>query len=210
MAQPRRRLSADVRREQILELASRLFIERGFDNIKMADIAEGLHTSRPNIYTYYPSTEAILDALLEQRIAAWLERLSTLSRGKNDDQAAIFLALLQERELVLLLNSGGGPDFQAKRQRLILSFEERVSARQPPALLKTQPLLVRLLRTVSLAFAYELLQSPEPYDPAAVSEMFGQFLTGGVLAVVPNIEAFFDAPYPQEAAEIQEVGSVTS
>ena len=54
MPEPRRRLSAEVRREQILEVASQLFIERGFENVKMADIAEHLQTSRPNIYTYLP------------------------------------------------------------------------------------------------------------------------------------------------------------
>lgn len=207
MAQPRRRLSADVRREQILEAGARLFIERGFDNVKMADIAEQLRTSRPNIYTYYPSTDAVLDAILEQRYEGWLDRLATLIRGKDDDQVAIFSALLQERELVLLLNSGGGPGFQARRQRLTQSFEARFAARLPPALLETQPLLVRLLRSVSLGFAYELLQDSETYDAGAAAELFGQFLTGGVLAVIPNIEELLDAEATAKAGAAQDTAS---
>lgn len=70
-----RRLSAENRREQILRSAEALFVERGFEGVSMADIALALGTSRPTVYTYFPSTEAILDALLAERLEQFPERI---------------------------------------------------------------------------------------------------------------------------------------
>ncbi|MFC6619005.1 TetR family transcriptional regulator [Deinococcus radiophilus] len=35
-----RRLSADDRRQQILDMAAQLFIQRGFEGVRMADLAQ--------------------------------------------------------------------------------------------------------------------------------------------------------------------------
>ena len=46
-----RRLSAPERRQQILDMAASLFVERGFESVTVADLAHELQTSRPTIYT---------------------------------------------------------------------------------------------------------------------------------------------------------------
>ncbi|MEG0276334.1 MAG: TetR/AcrR family transcriptional regulator [Coprobacillus sp.] len=50
--------------DTILEVASIEFVKKGYDNASLRTIAKKANTSLGNIYNYYPSKEAILDALL--------------------------------------------------------------------------------------------------------------------------------------------------
>lgn len=54
---------SDALRENILEVATRLFIERGFDGTSFNDIADVVGVSRPALYYYFKSKEAILEVL---------------------------------------------------------------------------------------------------------------------------------------------------
>ena len=54
---------SDALRESILEVATRLFIERGFDGTGLNDIADAVGLSRPALYYYFKSKEAILEEL---------------------------------------------------------------------------------------------------------------------------------------------------
>lgn len=56
---------SDALRESILEAATRLFIERGFDGTSFNDIADAIGVSRPALYYYFKSKEAILEVLTE-------------------------------------------------------------------------------------------------------------------------------------------------
>ena len=188
MPEPRRRLSAEVRREQILEAASRLFIERGFENVKMADIAEQLQTSRPNIYTYYPSTEAILDTLLERRVNEWLREIDRrIAEDRTFSVDQLFRALLEHRELLLLLYSGGGPQFQARRQSVLDSLDSHTLNYLPPDVTRAHPELILMQRTLVLSTAHELLLRPE-YDREQVGQLLQIMLISAFKARVPDID----------------------
>jgi len=54
---------SDALRENILEVATRLFIDRGFDGTSFNDIADVVGVSRPALYYYFKSKEAILEVL---------------------------------------------------------------------------------------------------------------------------------------------------
>lgn len=54
---------SDTLRENILEVATRLFIDRGFDGTSFNDIADVVGVSRPALYYYFKSKEAILEVL---------------------------------------------------------------------------------------------------------------------------------------------------
>lgn len=54
---------SDALRDSILEVATRLFIERGFDGTGLNDIADAVGLSRPALYYYFKSKEAILEEL---------------------------------------------------------------------------------------------------------------------------------------------------
>jgi len=52
-------------RETILQAASSLFVEKGFGGTNVHDISSALGISRPALYYYFKSKEAILESLVD-------------------------------------------------------------------------------------------------------------------------------------------------
>lgn len=159
----------------------------------MADIAERLHTSRPNIYTYYASTEAILDVLLDSLTRAWIKRLDEMHaaplNGETDYPAGSMrdtvLALAEHRDLLLLLHSGGGPGFYERRARVYRDLEAHIVRSLPPELLARWPHAPLTIRALVISTVYELVQGDDPDIGSAadliehvILSSFGEPLTG--------------------------------
>ncbi|BDP43469.1 TetR family transcriptional regulator (plasmid) [Deinococcus aetherius] len=177
-----KRLASTDRRAQILDAAEALFIERGFEGVSMPDLAGRLGTSRPTIYTYFTSTEAMLAALLERRLGALWERvaplLPQLATGGAEEFAHLTRELLHERELLLLLHSGGGPTFQAHRRAFLHGLETRLEAHRP-ALPERRPHLLRLVILTLEAATLAALHGELP-GGGDLPETLGAFVRGGM------------------------------
>jgi AcrR family transcriptional regulator len=63
-----KRMSADDRREQILQGATRLFAEKGFRGTTTRELAEHLAISEALMFKYFPSKEALYRAIIEKQI----------------------------------------------------------------------------------------------------------------------------------------------
>lgn len=184
-----RRLSAEHRRSQILDTAARLFIERGFESVTMATIASELGISRPTIYSYFASTEEMLEALLNERMKGLPERIQPFlpaQEGEFTAFDALFLALLEERDLLMLLNSGGGPLFRGKRRAFMQTLQGRLQLHLLPRSKKAGEhssriifLLLNLLSSVAYAQITE-----EPFEPSDLAGSLSRFAAGGVRAVL--------------------------
>jgi TetR/AcrR family transcriptional regulator, transcriptional repressor for nem operon len=75
-AQPRRRQPPDVRREQLLDAAERVLLQRGLAAATMADVAEAASVAKGTVYLYYPSKDELLAGLRTrffERFAATLD-----------------------------------------------------------------------------------------------------------------------------------------
>jgi TetR/AcrR family transcriptional repressor of nem operon len=68
----RRRESPEVRREQILDAAERVLLERGLATTTVADVAETAGVAKGTVYLYFESKDAILSGLR----ARYLERFA--------------------------------------------------------------------------------------------------------------------------------------
>lgn len=55
-----------LKRRNVLEAATKLFSERGYGGTNMLDVAKSLHVSRPAVYYYFNSKEAILSSLVDE------------------------------------------------------------------------------------------------------------------------------------------------
>ena len=77
----------DQRRREILEAATEMFGRRGYDVATVQAIAERAGVAAGTVYLYFPSKEAILDALREDFEAGLLDRV-----------AAVATAVLAEEE----------------------------------------------------------------------------------------------------------------
>lgn len=199
-----RRLSAEERREQIKRVAAHLFTERGFESVTIADLAAQLQTSRPTVYTYFPSTEAILDELLQDRLTLLLARLDPLIAqlrpprpGPVPPQAigTVFHFLLTEGDTLRLLHSGGAPTFQRRRHQFLNELGQRLSL-APDALVRREPHLMILLTSLLDALALRAVTDPD-LDPQALAGSLATFAWGGARA----LEAELGGASPQPSVK---------
>jgi AcrR family transcriptional regulator len=69
---PRKRQERGARRyEEIVAAAAALFGERGFDGTSMNAIAKAAGLTIGSMYQYFPSRDAVVDAVAEAYLAAW-------------------------------------------------------------------------------------------------------------------------------------------
>lgn len=58
----------EIRKQEILNTAMRLFCEKGYESTSMADIAKELHVVQGLCYRYFPSKQALFDAAMQQYV----------------------------------------------------------------------------------------------------------------------------------------------
>jgi AcrR family transcriptional regulator len=111
--------------ESILQAATRLFVERGFDGTSMHDIADALGVTRTAVYYYYKNKEAILVALTDNitRVAAQLAEQTAQHEHVPPAEA---LRTLVDRHARLIIDHGA-------QFRVVEHSEERL----PPKLRAT-------------------------------------------------------------------------
>src|SRR5208283_4403274 len=77
---PSRRAADEARRERIIKAAERAFVRHGFHAATMQHVAEEADMSAGNLYRYFPSKEALVEALCaldqEGRADAFAELLA--------------------------------------------------------------------------------------------------------------------------------------
>ena len=78
---PRRTKPTEERRAEIVETARRLFVERGFAETPISAIVREMRVSQGVFYYYFPSKNAVIDAIVEDYIAS----LETRARSIVDD-----------------------------------------------------------------------------------------------------------------------------
>jgi AcrR family transcriptional regulator len=79
VARPRKRLTAEARRELIEQAATEIFAERGFHGASMEEVARRSGISIPVVYDHFESKRALHRRLLERHYAelrqVWLDHL---------------------------------------------------------------------------------------------------------------------------------------
>lgn len=90
--------------EKILQVASRLFAEKGYSNVSVRDICRQAGTTPPVIYYYFGSKKGLFDEVARKKISmgAFISKLLKATSG-NDPEAALesfvatYLASFPER-----------------------------------------------------------------------------------------------------------------
>jgi AcrR family transcriptional regulator len=96
---PGRRSPDEGRRERILEAAERAFVRHGFHAATMQHVAEAADMSAGNLYRYFPSKEAIVEALCALDQAESAAAFAELLAPGRDIAKAMFVGF---REHVLM------------------------------------------------------------------------------------------------------------
>lgn len=87
---PRWRRRSEARPEEILDAALTAFTERGFEAARMEDIAKAAGISKAAVYLYFPSKMAVLEALIEAKVAPLALQVQQLSAaGRANPMTAL-------------------------------------------------------------------------------------------------------------------------
>jgi len=96
--QPRARMSAKERREQLLAVSRQLFAEKGFDGTSIEEIATRANVSKPVVYEHFGGKEGVYAVIVDREVEALTGALtSALEAGGHPK-------LLVERTALALLD----------------------------------------------------------------------------------------------------------
>lgn len=91
---------AQERKNEILDVAERLFAAKGFDHTSTNDILEEIGIARGTLYYHFKSKEDILDAMIDRMIGQMLVQAKTLAGQKEIPvlrRLTMMIQSLQER-----------------------------------------------------------------------------------------------------------------
>jgi AcrR family transcriptional regulator len=106
------RAAAELRDERLIEVATTLFMERGFDGVSVDAVAEAAGVSKPTVYARYRDKADLFRAVLQRRIKLWLAPLSAAAeaQAREDNARDVKATLLDLSRELLALSSIPGAD----------------------------------------------------------------------------------------------------
>ncbi|HEV2148576.1 MAG TPA: TetR/AcrR family transcriptional regulator [Longimicrobiaceae bacterium] len=76
-------------RTALLESALRLFAERGYDAVGVQEVCDAAGVTKPTLYHYFGSKRGLLETLVRERYAPFVERLAQLAGYTGDLPATL-------------------------------------------------------------------------------------------------------------------------
>jgi len=128
----RTRLSPEDRRKQLLSAAIDLFAEKGFGEAKHADIARRVGVSTAATFVYFPTREALLDAVTEEVSQFFLTLFDGLEVTRGGAPAILRMLAAQSIELaeshrnIVVVQLGWAARFDAHMRKSYLEFQEEI------------------------------------------------------------------------------------
>lgn len=129
---PKFRRRAEARPDEVLDAALDLFLEKGFANTRVEDIAGRAGLSKGAVYLYFPSKEAVLEGIVKRAIVPIAENaLALVTNYSGDPRIVVTLvfktiaARLAEPRLIaipqlLMREMINFPEFAAMYRREVL------------------------------------------------------------------------------------------
>ena len=108
-----------ITRQRISDVATTLFATRGFDNVRVADIAELVGVSEKTVYNYFPSKEAMVFDQADDGVARMAAALRDRAPGESPTRA-VLRALEEDLERYETLADGA--------EFFLLAFSDMVFA----------------------------------------------------------------------------------
>ncbi len=181
--EPRRRMSAAARREQVLDVARSIVAERGFPGVSIQLVAARAGVTRPIVYEHFGGLEGLLEAIVAREMGRALEQIETtalsdLSTGNPTelmlDSLGRYLAAVAANpetwRLVLTPPEGAPASLRRRivrgRERVLRSLTAAVRPGSLPGDLSEDPeLTARILSAMADEYALMVLENPRRYTP---------------------------------------------
>jgi AcrR family transcriptional regulator len=95
----RREQNRDDQRERILDAARSLFASRGFDAVKMAEVAEVAGVARATVFNHFGSKVALVEAITENVLAFWASMLGSAIADERTPATQLVRSLFEQMGL---------------------------------------------------------------------------------------------------------------
>jgi AcrR family transcriptional regulator len=150
-------------RRLIADTARRLFAERGFDAVTVAEVARAADVAEKTVFNYFPTKED----LFYSRLEAFEEELLDAIRAREPGETvlAAFREFLLTPRGVLAMKTPGGDD-EATRQ---LQTVTRVITQSPALLARERQVFDRYAEALAALIADETRSAPGDIEPRAVA-----------------------------------------
>lgn len=120
---PTRRRRKEARPDEIIEAARAVFVERGFAAARVDEIARRAGASKGTVYLYFPTKEALFEAVMRVNVLSVIEGAATAINADESTPAPVQLRLMLEtfyrefvatdRKKLMHLMIAEGPHFPA-------------------------------------------------------------------------------------------------
>lgn len=180
--QPKPRLSAAERRDQLLDVTKELVGEQGFHDLSVEAIVKRAGVTRPVFYAHFENLDALLEAMLEREAMRALTQLGAILPAHLPEgaerSAALLAALRAYLEVIqadpvtwrlVLMPPEGAPrvlreQVERGREAVVAALAQVVGpGLSPERPSPDPPLTARLLSSLSDEAARLLLSDPERY-----------------------------------------------
>jgi AcrR family transcriptional regulator len=155
-----RELKKEQMRQLIADTAQRLFAERGFDRVTVAEIAREAQVAEATVFNYFPSKEDLFYGRLEALGARLIEAVNVRPAGEPA-LAAFRRALLAEDGGLLAQVAAGDPEALTR-----LRTVNRVIAHSPALLAREQQAFNRTADALAALLGDQTRTSAETGTPA--------------------------------------------
>ena len=173
-------MTAEERREQILDATKAIVTDRGFHAVSIEAVARGAGITRPIVYSHFGDLQGLLEALVERESRRALAQLSAVlptDLGGGDPRAILLSAQRGYLEVVasdpdtwrlLLMPTEGAPAILRERiaggrAAVVAQLAQAVAAGLGEARSPDPELTAHMLSATSDADARLLLDDPEGY-----------------------------------------------
>jgi len=155
-------------RQQLSDTATRMFLERGFDAVRVAEVAEACGVSEKTVFNYFPTKEALVLDRLEATVASLRAGLADPAVPPVD--AAVRILEGELAGLATMLTSRNDP---AEAARSILRFADLIRA--TPSLRAYQAEMMDQFATVAaqVLAARAGLSADDPEPQVAARALLG-------------------------------------
>ena len=208
-------MSASARRVQVLDVATEMVSEQGFQGISIQAVASRAGVTRPIVYTHFGSLQGLLEAVVKREISRARKqvdetRLRALSDGDPAElmleSLASYLAAVKEHpatwKLVLTPPEGAPRSLHKRivrgRSRVLRSLTDAVRPGSLPGDLSEDPeLTARILSAMADEYARLVLSDVDRFPPERLLEHARWWLSqiagvGGVAGAAPAGETEAD------------------
>ncbi|MDD6791894.1 MAG: TetR/AcrR family transcriptional regulator [Thermobifida fusca] len=117
------------RREQIIDVATGLFRQKGYHATSLDDIADAIGFTKPAIYYYFKSKDDILFAIIDDIVDQGLRRIQAVA-SREASATERMHDLLVENTRVILENLNANTVFYNERGLLSAEHERAIRARE--------------------------------------------------------------------------------